>query len=123
MPCAGLPLHSQHFNGGLYIYSSVGMTWLTPTAYGHLVSSFNVLWLGSLGVAQVYRYRYVSTTAEHRQTRVVVVGVVLGIGVNALVMASGTIATLDAGAGCGAWRDVCHWPCARWRHAGNSSCR
>lgn len=52
---------------------------------GRLTSLFFDAWMLSLALAQVYRYRYASTPAQRRQTRWVMIGVVVGLGGSALL--------------------------------------
>lgn len=52
---------------------------------GRLTSLFFDAWMLSLALAQLYRYRYVATPEQRRQTRWVLTGVVVGLGGTALL--------------------------------------
>ncbi|HEY0736002.1 MAG TPA: hypothetical protein VGD69_13900, partial [Herpetosiphonaceae bacterium] len=52
---------------------------------GRLTSLFFDAWMLSLPLVQLYRYRYASTPTQRRQTRWVLLGVIVGLGGSALL--------------------------------------
>ncbi len=61
-----------YFFPGSPIISSTWFLWLEGLAF--------VLGLGSMIIAQVYRYQYLSTPAQRQQTKWVVFGIIIGLG-------------------------------------------
>ena len=70
------------FNTGLYIFQPAHAYWWWEL----IVRCFNAVWLGSLGAAQLYRFRRVSNPIERQQTKWVVLGAALGLGFNGILM-------------------------------------